>query len=138
MVTHEANTPRSPRALLARLFAIVCLSSLVGCGLVPLAANPDANETAFDAGELRSTEETPLLELHAAARAAIETLRYEDVSDTLDADRGHFRATTAGGDPVDLRLIARGPKRTELRIRIGVSGSEARSRLVLEQIHQAL
>ncbi len=35
-------------------------------------------------------------------------------------------------------LIARGPERTDLRIRVGVFGSEARSRLVLEQIRQAM
>jgi hypothetical protein len=44
----------------------------------------------------------------------------------------------AGGDPVDIRLIAKDDDQTDLRIRIGVFGNEARSRLVLEQIRQAL
>ena len=44
----------------------------------------------------------------------------------------------AGGDPVDIRLIFRSEDKTDLRIRIGVFGNEARSRLVLEQIRQAL
>ena len=48
------------------------------------------------------------------------------------------QAETAGGEPVDIRLVEKGPDRTELRIRIGVFGNEARSRLVLEQIHQSL
>ena len=46
--------------------------------------------------------------------------------------------TTAGGDPVDIQLIARSEEETDLRIRIGVFGNEARSRLVLEQIRQSL
>ena len=63
----------------------------------------------------------------------------ESATGTKDlGDRIRWRATTAGGDPVDIRLIAKGDEQTDLRIRIGVFGNEARSRLVLEQIRQAL
>ncbi|MBB85026.1 MAG: hypothetical protein CL931_14555, partial [Deltaproteobacteria bacterium] len=82
----------------------------------------------------------PMEQLHEATRIAVETLRYVDVEAVLESegDRIRWRATTAGGDPVDIRLIARGDDQTDLRIRIGVFGNEARSRLVLEQIRQAL
>ena len=55
-----------------------------------------------------------------------------------EADQVRFRARTAGGEPVDVRLFARGPERTDLRIRIGLLGDETTSRLVLEEIHQSL
>lgn len=93
---------------------------------------------AFATGELRVTEEAALVDVHEATRKAVETLRYVDVEATLRDDEVRFRATTAGGDPVDIRLISRDQGGTDLRIRIGVFGSEARSRLVLEQIRQSL
>ena len=65
-------------------------------------------------------------------------LGYDEVETERDAERIRWRARTAAGDPVDIRLLAREPASTELRIRIGVFGDEAKSRLVLEQIHQAL
>lgn len=110
-----------------------------GCGALLLVGGAGTSAIAFATGELRATEDVPLATLHEATRIAIETLRYDDVVATLEGDeRIRWRATTAGGDPVDIRLIARGEERTDVRIRIGVFGNEARSRLVLEQIRQAL
>ncbi len=55
-----------------------------------------------------------------------------------DEEEVRWQAQTAGGDPVEIRLIPKSGKRTTLRIRVGVIGDEARSRLVLEQIRQSL
>lgn len=93
---------------------------------------------AFATGELRATEEAPLAALDGATARALETLGYEDLEVELGEDRVRWRATTPSGDPVDIRLLARGPERTAVRIRIGVFGDEPRSRLVLEQIRQSL
>lgn len=116
----------------------VCAFATTGCGALLLVGGAGTSAIAFATGELRVTEEIALRELHEATRLAVETLRYREVEAVLEADRIRWQATTAGGDPVDIRLIARGPERTDLRIRVGVFGSEARSRLVLEQIRQAL
>ena len=111
-----------------------------GCGVLLLAGGAGTSAIAFATGELRVTEAVPIATLHEATKSAVETLRYVDVEAILEGegDRIRWRATTAGGDPVDIRLVARGPEQTDLRIRIGVFGNEARSRLVLEQIRQAL
>ncbi len=104
-----------------------------------LAGGAGTSAIAFATGELRVTEGVPLEMLHEATKKAVETLRYVDVEAALvEEGRIRWTATTAGGDPVDIRLIANGEDRTDLRIRIGVFGNEARSRLVLEQIRQAL
>ena len=113
-------------------------SSLPGCGLLLLVGGAGTSAIAFATGELRVTEDTSLAALDQATGAAVETLRYAEIDAQREADRVRWQARTAGGDPVDIRLIARGPERTDLRIRIGVFGNEARSRLVLEQIRQSL
>ena len=131
-----------PRRSCARV-AIACLllatSGLaIGCGALLLVGGAGTSAIAFATGELRATEDAELLDLHEASRIAVETLGYHDIESVLEADRIRWRATTPGGDPVDIRLIAKGPERTLVRIRIGVFGDEARSRLVLEQIRQSL
>ena len=76
--------------------------------------------------------------LRWALAARLSELGYEAIETERDAQQIRWRARTAGGDPVDIRLVAKKPEKTELRIRIGVFGDETKSRLVLEQIHQAL
>jgi len=109
-----------------------------GCGALLLVGGAGTSAIAFATGELSSTEEVSLDALDQACAAAVDRLGYEEVEVTREADRIRFPAGTAGGDPVGLRLFARGPERTELRIRIGVFGDETASRLVLEEIHQSL
>lgn len=109
-----------------------------GCGALLLVGGAGTSAIAFATGELRVTEEVGIEALTEATRSAIETLRYQEVDIEREPEQVRWTAQTAGGDPVDIRLAARGTERTELRIRIGVFGSEPRSRLVLEQIRQAL
>ena len=138
----DLHPPRRPlrlrTAVSAALFAAALLQA--GCGVLLLAGGAGTSAIAFATGELRVTEDVSLDRLHEATKTAVETLRYVDVEAVLedDGERIRWRATTAGGDPVDIRLIEKGDDQTDLRIRIGVFGNEARSRLVLEQIRQAL
>ena len=126
------------RSAVAIALAGLCMLASGGCGalLSPGAAGP--SDVAFVTGELRSTEDVSLGDLDDACNAAIERLAYEELEVSRQADQVRFRARTAGGEPVDLRLIARGPQRTDLIIRIGLIGNEATSRLVREEIHQSL
>ncbi len=109
-----------------------------GCGALLLVGGAGTSAIAFATGELRSTEEVPFAELDRACQEAIQILGYDRVEVTRTPDRIRWQARTASGDPVDIRIISKGPDETELRIRIGVFGDETRSRLVLEQIHQSL
>jgi len=124
-------------------FAITLLVALLpafalGCGTLLLIGGSGTSAITFEAGELRSNEEVSLAELDLACRKAVAILGYEKVEATHEADRVHWKARTAGGDSIELRLAAKSSKRTELRIRVGVLGNEARARLILEQIHQSL
>jgi len=91
-----------------------------GCGALLLVGGAGTSAIAYATGELRSTEDVPLAELDSACRTAIETLGFEEIETTRDPDRVRWEARTAGGEPVDIHLAAKGPERTELRIRIGV------------------
>lgn len=122
-------------ALLTTLFSLLPLAS--GCGAL-LVGGAGTSAIAFATGELRTTEPTAIAELDAACATAVDVLGYDEIETERDGERIRWRARTAAGDPVDIRLLTRGPTSTELRIRIGVFGDEAKSRLVLEQIHQAL
>jgi len=103
-----------------------------------LAADPVTSGAAFEAGELRSTQEAPLSRVDSACEQAIERLGYEDVEIERETDRIRYRARSVGGEPVDIRLVANDSEHTDVRIRIGILGDETTSRLVLEEIHQSL
>lgn len=136
--TRRSRTARRlPRlAALAALSGVVAASS--GCGALLLIGGAGTSAIAFATGELRSREPSPLARLDAACATAVDVLSYDAVETEREANQVRWRARTAAGDPVDIRLVAKGPEATEVRIRIGVFGDEAKSRLVLEEIHQAL
>jgi len=122
--------------LAASLVALVVSST--GCGALLLIGGGGASAIAFATGELTSTEPVSLDELDQACALAIESLGYDKVEVVKEPGKVRWQATTTGGDPVDIHLKSKGPEKTELRIRIGVFGDEARSRLVREQIQQSL
>ena len=135
----DARGRRSP---LVRAIAIAAslglLPGATGCFGLLLVGGAGTSAIAFATGELRSTEKAALTELDAACASAVDVLGYDEVETERDANRIRWRARTASGEPVTIRLVAKGPESTEVRIRIGVFGDEAKSRLVLEEIHQAL
>lgn len=131
-----ASVRRGTLGLAALLLAIAVGSA--GCGALLLVGGAGTSAIAFATGELRATEDVPLAELDAACESAIETLGYREVEAHRETDKVRWQATTPGGDPVDIRLTAKGSDQTTVRIRIGVFGDEGRSRLVLEQIRQSL
>jgi hypothetical protein len=119
---------------------VAIVMALPGCSLLLRNTDIGTSEISYIGGELVTTEDYALADLHAACGAALETLGYETGQQTLDEEkrRGRLRARTARGEQVEIGLIARGSGRTELHIRVGVAGDEVRSRLVLEQIHRSL
>jgi hypothetical protein len=118
--------------------AIIVAAIGTGCIAIELITGGDDHPITFTAGELQSTESASLEDLALACRAAIEILGYDE-SDTLhEEEHIRWQAQTARGDPVEIHLTTTGRGRIMLRIRIGMIGDEARSRLVLEEIHRSL
>ena len=135
----KAETGRVQTRLATPLLLLVVLQSTfaIACGMLP-SSRLSQSKIIFEAGELLSKEETSLADLELACREAVETLGYEEIETTPNKNQIRLTARTVGGEPVELQLSAKGSSRTELRVRVGVLGNEARSRLVLEQIHQSL
>ncbi len=135
----RATRPRHAFRRAAVASGLVCsLVAVSGCGALLLVGGAGTSAIAFATGELRSTEQNTLVDLDRAVARAIDTLGYSEAEAERDENRVEWHAKTPSGDPVEIRLIGEGPEETELRIRIGVFGDEARSRLVLEQIRQSL
>lgn len=143
-MTKPSPATRVPRPLVATALQQALFAALLaaffsnGCGALLLVGGAGTSAIAFATGELRTTEEASLADLDAACLDATRRLGYDDLRVDRDADRIRYDARTAGGHPVVVRLLARGPEKTDLRIRIGTFGDEAASRLVLEEIHQSL
>jgi hypothetical protein len=79
-----------------------------GCGGLLLSGS-DTSSITFQAGELRSDEEIPLVELDLACRDAVEILGYEEIEITREEGRILLTARTARGEPVELQLARRVP-----------------------------
>ena len=109
-----------------------------GCGFFFRFGNAEDDAIVFQNGELMSSEAQTLANVDRACGTAMQTLGYDAVQAERHEEHIDWRARTASGDLVEIRLHAKGPERTDLRIRIGVLGDEARSRLLLEEIHQSL
>jgi hypothetical protein len=138
-VTHGIDSLRDrTRRWLTIGWAVTLIATAGGCGALLLVGGAGTSAIAFATGELRATQEATLEKVDAACVEAIDRLGYEDVTTERSTDQIRFRGQTVGGEPVDIRLRADGLETTELRIRIGVFGDEAASRLVLEEIQQSL
>jgi hypothetical protein len=109
-----------------------------GCIALPFITGRDDNPIVFAEGELRSAETASLEDLAVACRAAIDILGYDQADIFREEEQIRWQTQTAGGDPVEIHLTMAGRNPILLRIRIGIIGDEARSRLVLEEIHRAL
>jgi len=116
--------------------ALLMLS--LGCGLLLRSVGPGDTAPRFELGALHSIEAGSIEALDDACARAVEILGYESIESDRESDTAHWRALTAGGDPVDIELVTKGSERTEVRIRVGEYGDEARSRLILEQIRLSL
>jgi len=122
------------------MLALMLLATTAGtgCGGLLFIGGPEAEAISFETGELRTTEEAALAKLDSASRVAIEAIGCDIVEVQRNPKHVRWQARTAGGDPVEIDLTAKSRNKTALRIRVGVLGDEARSRLVLEEIQQSL
>lgn len=136
MQTTPAPSLRLPATL---LLALACLAAFgTGCGWLASFGGPPPGTISFASGELLSIEPHALQALDVASGSAIQAMGYAEAEASREEGRVRWQARTAGGEPVEIRLDAKDEKTTELRIRVGVLGDEARSRLLLEQVHRAL
>lgn len=113
-------------------------SSVLGGCLVVAAAGAGAGTYAYISGELSSVEEAKLDRTWSATQAAIKDLQFTVKEQSKDALQARLVATQADNTDVKVTLESQGEKLTKIKIRIGVFGDEAKSRLILDKIKKGL
>ena len=107
-----------------------CMIAAVGLGA--------AGTIAYVRGDLEAVESESLDKVYDATLKAFEELELHVMSRTKDA----LSATIVGRDAQDkkvtIKLNSTAEKTTKLSIRIGVFGSETKSRLIYQRIHDNL
>ena len=110
--------------------------SLCGCALFLIGAGAaaGAGTVAYLSGELRATEEVGLDRGYQAAVSAMRDLQFHVTKSQKDALDGEIVARRADDTRIIVRLKKQTDQITEFRIRVGVFGDEALSRLIFEKI----
>lgn len=93
---------------------------------------------AYHGGELRATLPASLDAVFLATQSALKHLEFRSTDERKDALYARVTAQTADNTEVRVRLDRRADTLTEIRIRAGLFGNEARSRLVLDTITKGL
>lgn len=123
------------------LIAALAFSSIVaasGCLAVAAGAAAGAGTYAYMQGEMNTTMEAPLDRVWAATQRAVEQLQFDIESDAIDALQGRMTVRRADGTRIRIRLEQETGSLTDVSVRVGVFGDEARSRLILDKIRENL
>lgn len=115
------------------IFATLPLS---GCPLVLLGggAAVGAGAVAYTQGELRSVEAATFERTWDAVHEATRDLGFIITDQNKEPDSASVEARTQDNKEVKIELSAKAPTATEIRIRVGMFGNEALSRVILEKI----
>lgn len=119
--------------LLALMFCAVSLL-LTGCAALLVGAAAGAGGVAYVQGELKVTESVSLAVAQRAAEKALTDLKLGIQKRQADGLSGVLEARTAGDQKVTVKTKRIADKSTEIGIRVGVLGDEAKSRQILNRI----
>ncbi len=126
----------------SRAAAIVLLISLCVSGCAPVlilgAGAVGAGAVVWQRGWVKQTLDTPHDRVFRAARAALGDLDVVLEDETSAADRGVLDGYDKEGRRVMVKTKAAGEKATEIHIRVGLWGDQARSLEILEQLKKHL
>jgi hypothetical protein len=128
--------PRAPKIRQRIIFALICASLLAtsGCLLFWVGAGAGAATAVYLKGELRTTEHVPLDQAWQATLRAMTSLGIPITERAKDALSASLQGRTGDQKDVTVTLVSKAHHWTEIRIRVGTLGDEARSRRILETI----
>lgn len=107
-----------------------CMIAVVGLGA--------AGTIAYVRGDLQVTESEPIDVVYEATLKALEDLDLSITSQSKDALVAEIITYDAQDKKIGIKLKASTDKTTQLSIRVGVFGSETKSRLIYEKIQGQL
>ena len=128
---------RCPRAAAVVLLISLCVS---GCAPVLIlgAGAAGAGAIVWHGGWVKQTLDTPHDRVLRPARSALGDLDVVLEDETSEADRGVLDGYDRESRRVMVKTKAAGEKTTEIRIRVGLWGDQARSLRILEQLKKHL
>lgn len=124
-----------------RILLIVLLAGLAvfGQGCVAAAVGIGAAGTvAYIRGDLEAVESESLDAVYEAAIKAVDELELTVISKSKDALTATISARDAQDKKISITLKRTAEQTTKLSIRIGTFGSETKSRLIFQKIHDNL
>jgi hypothetical protein len=107
-------------------------------GCVIAAVGAGAGTVAYVRGDLQTVESKSLDDVYEAAEKAIKELGLNVTKKTKDAMSATIVARDAQDKKITIKLSASTEETTKLSIRIGVFGSETKSRRIYEEIKKNL
>ena len=107
-----------------------CVVAAVGLGA--------ASTVAYIRGDLESMESETIDDVYDASLKALEELELRVTRKSKDALGAEIITYDAQDKKITIRLKSAAEKMTELSIRIGVFGSETKSRLIYQKIRENL
>jgi hypothetical protein len=123
----------------AALCLCLCSAAVTGgCLAVAAGAAAGAGTYAYVTGELSTVQEVPLDRAWSAAKSTVNDLQFTIKEEAKDALQARLISQQADQTEVKILLDAQGDKVTKIRVRIGVFGDEATSRLILDKIKAKL
>lgn len=125
------------RVFLAALLAAAPLAGLSGC-LAVAAGAAGAGTVAYIRGELDAPISRSLDDVDRAANRAADQLHFAKINEGSDALSRVITLRTAEDKKIEVRLSRTTDTLTRVRIRVGVFGDEALSRLLLDKIQANL
>ncbi|WP_447978626.1 DUF3568 family protein [Candidatus Nitrospira bockiana] len=131
----RAATVRTPAVWAATL---VLAWSVAGCAALLIGAAGGTAGAVYVLGKLKEEVNQPVPVVHEATVQALKDLEVRVVDDKADKLTARTEGELADGRQVWIDLQAKGERATELTIRVGVMGDEARSRRILEAITRRL
>ncbi len=108
-----------------------------GCMVAAVGAAA-AGTVAYVRGDLQATDNAPLDKVYKASLAAMEELEIPVISKSKDALSAMITGRDAADKKITISLKASTEDTTELSIRIGLFGSETKSRLIYQKILEHL
>ncbi len=107
-----------------------CMIAAVGLGA--------AGTIAYVRGDLQAAESEPINVVYEAALKALKDLELHVTSKSKDALVAEITTYDAQDKKIKIKLKASTDKTTQLSIRIGIFGSETKSRLIYKKIRDNL
>ena len=108
-----------------------------GCMIIAVGVGA-AGTIAYVQGDLEAEEHEPIDAVYAAALKALEDLELHVTSKSKDALAAEITTYDAQDKKIRIKLKASTDKTTKLSIRVGVFGSETKSRLIYGKIRDHL